>query len=401
MRRLLIPLAAVSLLGPACGGGGSERSPARSTPPASGTQASSPASSSPGGSPDLARAAVRLRRIATVQEPVGLVTRPGDPAMYVVEKVGKILAVRGGRVDPAPVLDISRQVTDAGEQGLLGLAFSPDGAFGYVNFIDTNGDTRVVEFAWGSSGADGSSQRLLLLIHQPASNHNGGDLAFGPDGDLYIGMGDGGSEGDPQRYGQNLSTLLAKMLRIDPRPSGGAAYSVPPDNPFVGRTGIRPEIWAYGLRNPWRFSFDTMTGDLWIGDVGQGQWEEVDLQPAGSKGGQNYGWSNLEGTHLYNGPRLARATPPVFEYSHESGGCAIIGGSVYRGSAIPDLDGAYVFGDLCTGTLTALSVAGGRVTGHRSFPIRVPSLSSFGQDQAGELYAMGLGGELDELVPAS
>ena len=327
--------------------------------------------------------------------------RPDDPALYIAEKPGLVVAVRDGHVDPVPVLDITKDVSQGSEQGLLGLAFSPDGRFMYVNFTDTNGDTHVTEFAMKDGRAQTASRRDVLVVDQPYDNHNGGNLAFGPDGYLYIGLGDGGSEGDPQGNGQSLSTLLGKMLRISPRPSGANAYGIPADNPFVHRAGARPEIWAFGLRNPWRYSFDRLTGDLWIGDVGQDAWEEVDEQAAGSAGGENYGWSLMEGRHPYRNAAAPKGTVlPVFEYGHDGGVCAVTGGYVYRGKAIPDLYGAYVFADFCLGRLEAFAMQAGRATGHRDLGPAVPDLSSFGQDAAGELYAMSLDGGLYRLAPS-
>jgi glucose/arabinose dehydrogenase len=249
--------------------------------------------------------------------------------------------------------------------------------------------------------ADPASRRDILVVHQPYSNHNGGNLVFGPDGFLYVGLGDGGSGGDPHGNGQSLSTLLGKMLRIDPRLSGGFPYRIPSDNPFVDRRDARPAIWAYGLRNPWRYSFDRLTGDLWIGDVGQSGWEEIDRQPSGSSGGENYGWNLAEGSHPFAGDPPAGAKRPVYEYSQEGGGCTVIGGYVYRGEAIPDLSGAYLFGDLCLGRIEAIRVRGGGVVGHRALGPEVPNLSSFGEDADGELYAISLSGGVYRLVPRS
>ncbi len=332
-----------------------------------------------------------LVKIATLDQPLGLAVRPGDDSLYIAEKVGRVVAIRGGRVDPTPVLDLSRSVSQGSEQGLLGLAFSPDGKFLYVNYTDLSGDTNVVQYEMGARRADPGSGRRVLFVHQPFGNHNGGNLAFGPDGYLYIGLGDGGSEGDPLGNGQNLSTLLGKMLRIDPRPSGGRPYAIPPDNPFVGKAGVRPEIWAYGLRNPWGYSFDRKTGDLWIGDVGQDRLEEIDFQPAGAGGGQNYGWNQMEGTLAFSGTAPPGAIPPIFEYAtHQNGTCAVTGGFVYRGKDIPNLAGAYVFGDFCSGQIMALVQRQGRMLEHRSLGVSVPELASFGQDGAGELYAMSL-----------
>jgi glucose/arabinose dehydrogenase len=297
-------------------------------------------------------------------------------------------------------LDLTSQVSLGGEQGLLGVAFSPDGGDVYVNYTDTNGDTHVTGNAMGDRQADTTTRRDVLFVEQPYANHNGGNLAFGPDGYLYIGLGDGGSGGDPQGNGQSLSTLLGKMLRIDPTPFGDRPYRIPADNPFVDRAGARPEIWAYGLRNPWRYSFDRRSGDLWIGDVGQSAWEEVDLQPSASAGGENYGWNLMEGDHLYGGGAPpAQAVPPVYEYSHDGGGCVVTGGYVYRGESLPDLYGAYVFADYCAGGLEALRLKDGRVVDQRALGPVVSSISSFGEDAQGELYAMSLDGGLYRLAP--
>ena len=269
---------------------------------------------------------VRLVQVAMLDQPIALAVRAGDPDLYVAEKTGRVVAIRDGHVASRAVLDLSGQVSLGSEQGLLGIAFSPDGRSLYASYTDLNGNSNVVVYGMDDGVADPASRRMVLVVAQPFSNHNGGDLAFGPDGDLYIGLGDGGSEGDPNGNGQSLTTLLAKMLRIAPETSGAVPYTIPPDNPFVGKANVRPEIWAYGLRNPWRYSFDRATGDLWIGDVGQNTWEEIDLQPAGSPGGENYGWNRLEGTHPYEGDAPPGAVPPVDEYPHTGGGCAVTGG---------------------------------------------------------------------------
>ena len=327
-----------------------------------------------------------------------MAVRSGDPALYIASQGGHVVRLLNGRV--ATVLDLSGRIASGGEQGLLGLAFAPDGRFMYVNYTDRNGDTNVVEFGMEGSRVMSDSARRVLFIDQPFPNHNGGNLVFGPDGHLYVGMGDGGSQGDPNHNGQNLGVLLAKMLRIDPRPSGGKPYGIPPDNPFVGRPGTRPEIWAYGLRNPWRYEFDRDTGDLWIADVGGTDREEVDFQPAASRGGQNYGWNLMEGTvpHTENLP--AGLVRPVFEYdTHSEGTCAIVGGFVYRGSVIAGLNGAYLYSDNCNGTIKALVVRDGKVSQQRSLGIQAQSVASFGQDQNGELYVLTLGGPVYRIVP--
>jgi glucose/arabinose dehydrogenase len=335
---------------------------------------------------------VSLQRIATVEQPLAIAIRTGDPALYVAERTGRVVAIRNGHVVARPVLDLSDQVSLGGEQGLLGLAFSPNGRSVYVNYTDVNGDTRIVGYAMHGSRLVSNARRQLLFVDQPYDNHNGGDLVFGPDGDLYVGLGDGGSGGDPQGNGQSLGTLLGKMLRIDPTPLGPRPYRVPADNPFVGDAGARPEIWAYGLRNPWRYSFDPATGDLWIADVGQSAWEEIDRVPARSNGGENFGWNLLEGTHRYAGAAPAGAVPPVYEYPHTGGACVVIGGDVYRGSAIPALVGDYVFADFCLGTLQALRVQPDGSVEHFDLGATLPDVSSFGTDANGELYVTSLDG---------
>ena len=368
-----------------------------STPPASVATSSPPATVSPptptSRTVPFASVRIGLRRIATLDQPISIAVRAGDPALYVAEKTGRVVAIRGGHVVATPVLDLSGRVSQGGEQGLLGIAFSPDGRYLYADFTDAAGNTHVTQWAFPGGRADARSERTILYVRQPYANHNGGQIAFGPDGDLYVGLGDGGSEGDPQGNGQNLATLLGKILRIRPTTSGPHPYTIPPDNPFVGRAGARPEIWAYGLRNPWRFSFDAKTGNLWIGDVGQNEWEEVDVLPAGSGGGQNYGWNLTEGIHPYNGASPpANWTRPVYEYSHAHGGCAIIGGYVYRGTAIRGLRGAYLFSDNCLGGIGALKVVGARVVGERGLGQHVVSPSAFGEDDAGDLYVLSLDG---------
>jgi glucose/arabinose dehydrogenase len=401
-------LLALALLLAACSGGdGGQRAAPTTLPP---TSTTTPPTTEDGGSgstttfgpaassAQFRRARVRLVQVAELQQPVAMAVRPGDRGLYVAEQTGAVRALRGGQVDPTPVVDLSDQVTVGGEQGLLGLAFSPDGRFLYVNYTDTAGDSRVAELTMRGRQADPGSLRQLVRIEDPYPNHNGGQLAFGPDRLLYIAFGDGGGGGDPLGSGQSLDTLLGKILRIDPRPAGGRAYRVPPDNPFVGRAGARPEIWSYGLRNPWRFSFDPATGDMWIGDVGQNAWEEVDHEPAGS-GGRNYGWNRREGRHDFDGERPAGAVEPVIEYGREGGACTVIGGSVYWGRRIPGLRGAYLYGDYCAGWVRAARVRGGRVAEQRNLGLSVPNLTSFGVDPAGELYAMSLSGPVYRLAP--
>jgi glucose/arabinose dehydrogenase len=326
-----------------------------------------------------------------------MAVRAGDDALYVAEKGGRVRSLRNGLLDPSPVLDIADQVSTGSEQGLLGIAFAPDGGHLYADYTNTAGDTRVVEYAFAGGRVDVASRRELLAVAQPYPNHNGGNLVFGPDGFLYIGLGDGGSAGDPQGNGQRLDTLLAKLLRIDPHPSAGAPYTIPPGNPFAGRAGARPEIWAYGLRNPWRFSFDRETNALWIGDVGQNAVEEIDTVKAGV-GGQNYGWNRLEGSRPFAGSAPSGTVAPVHEYTHVDGNCSVTGGYVYRGSRIPGLRGDYLFADYCRGELRALVPSG---TAWRAVALgpKLDAISSFGQDAGGELYVLSLSSGVYRLEP--
>ncbi|HVU14965.1 MAG TPA: PQQ-dependent sugar dehydrogenase [Phototrophicaceae bacterium] len=334
----------------------------------------------------------------------------GTDRLFIVEQNGKIRVMQAGKLLTAPFLDIhtlvspSAQGTGYSEQGLLSMAFSPnyktDGRF-YIDYTDVNGNTVVARYKVSSSDpnvADPSSAVTILTQKQPYPNHNGGQLAFGPDGYLYVSFGDGGSEGDPQGNGQNLGTWLGKILRID---VSGDQYTVPPDNPFVNQQGALPEIWAYGLRNPWHFSFDRKTGDLWIGDVGQDKWEEVDFQPAGDKGGENYGWSIDEATHPYSGAAApANLTMPVAEYSHQNG-IAVMGGYVYRGTKIPALDGYYFYGDYGFGTVWSLYKDANGQWQSNVFMSNVGPISAFGQDDEGELYLVNYGGYVSRFDPAS
>ncbi|MGH2557194.1 MAG: PQQ-dependent sugar dehydrogenase [Actinomycetota bacterium] len=400
MRRLAL-LLAVGLVAVACGGdGATQTSPSPPASPTGSPSSPSPATGAPTG--DLEDVRIDVQEVATLDgSPLALAVRSGDTALYVADKWGPVRAIRDGRLDPTPVLNLTGQVTTGSEQGLLGLAFSPDGRFMYVNYTDRQGETNVVEYTMDGGRARAASARRVLRIDQPFANHNGGNLAFGPDGYLYIGMGDGGSGGDPLGNGQNPGTLLGKMLRIDPRPAQGRPYGIPPDNPFVGRSDRRPEIWASGLRNPWRYSFDRQTGDLWIGDVGQSAREEVDFEPSGSRGGRNYGWNHMEGTVRQSENLPPGLVEPIYEYETGSEGtCAIVGGHVYRGTAIPALHGAYLFSDNCAGQVRALRLQDGRVVQHRALGPEVRSLASFGEDQNGELYVLSLAGGVFRIVPA-
>ena len=349
--------------------------------------------------PPAATDSVRLVQVATgLDFPLFLTAPPGDNArLFIVEKTGKIRIVKSGSVLSTPFLDLSARVSDADEQGLLGLAFHPqyavNGRF-VVDYTDPNGDTHVSAFRVSANPdvADPASEQVLLAIDQPFDNHNGGMVVFGPDGKLYIGMGDGGSAGDPQGNGQNKGVLLGKILRVDV--SGAGVLSVPADNPFVGQAGARPEIWSYGLRNPWRFSFDRAQGDLYIADVGQNAREEVDVATGAAQFGKglNFGWNVMEGVACYSpssGCPRSGLTLPVLDYDH-SNGCSITGGYVYRGSAAPGLRGLYFYSDYCSGWVRSFRLQGTTAADQRDWPALRPGgqVTSFGEDAQGELYIM-------------
>jgi glucose/arabinose dehydrogenase len=338
--------------------------------------------------------------------PVWLTSPPGDSRLFVVEKGGRVLVVENDALLPEPFLDLRGQVSTGSEQGLLSLAFHPDyaanGRF-FVNFTDPAGDTRIVEYHVSADRdlGDPGSARVVLAIDQPFSNHNGGLALFGPDGMLWIGTGDGGSGGDPQGNGQNLGALLGKLLRIDV--DGAEPYAVPADNPFAGTAGARSEVWAYGLRNPWRFAFDRETGDLYIADVGQNRVEEVNaVQGAGR--GRNYGWNVMEGTRCFepsNGCDREGLTLPVAEYDHDEG-CSVTGGYVFRGSAIPDLSGTYLYSDYCSGFVRSFRLQGDAAADERRWSELEPAdhaVTSFGEDADGELYLLTAGGGVYRIVP--
>jgi glucose/arabinose dehydrogenase len=351
----------------------------------------------------------RLQLITSgLSSPLYLASPPGDLSrLFVVEQTGGIRLIKDGTLLPTPFLNISDRISAGGEQGLLGLAFYPDyatsGRF-VVHYTDPAGDTHLSVFQVSADPdvADAASEQVILTADQPYPNHNGGQILFGPDGFLYLGLGDGGAANDPEGRGQNLSELLGSILRLDVQ--SGTSYTVPPDNPFVGQTGVLPEIWSYGLRNPWRFSFDRATGDLYIADVGQDRFEEVDVSPAagGAGRGLNYGWSIMEGLHCLSGSGCDQSglTLPDFEYGHDQG-CSITGGYVYRGSAIPALQGLYFYGDYCQGWVRSFRHGTGGVTEVTDWPKLRPggSVLSFGEDAAGELYVLSASGGVFKLVP--
>ncbi|SYZ72506.1 conserved exported hypothetical protein [Candidatus Zixiibacteriota bacterium] len=359
-----------------------------------------------------------VRVASGLSRPLFIGAAPGDnQRLFIVEQYsGKIKILANGSVQAAPFIDIHSLITTAGnEQGLLGLAFHPDYAnngFFFVDYTDTSGATVIERFhvSPNPDSADPASGQIILRIAQPYSNHNGGMIAFGPnDGYLYVGMGDGGLGGDPENRAQNPDSLLGKILRIDI--DGGSPYAIPTSNPYYGKNSPRPEIWAMGVRNPWRYSFDKSTADLYIADVGQNSWEEIDFQPANDTGGENYGWRLMEGNHCYNPPTNCdpggNLVLPIYEYGHSSGKCSITGGYVYRGCAIPDLQGTYFFGDYCSGQIWSFRYSGGIMSEFMERTVElapgggqsINMITSFGQDNAGEIYIVDQGGEIFKIVP--
>ncbi|MFZ5828116.1 MAG: PQQ-dependent sugar dehydrogenase [Bacillota bacterium] len=350
---------------------------------------------------------IRLEQMVDgLNRPISLVAAgDGSGRLYALEQPGRIRLIEGSKLVEQPFLDLTDRVLARGnEQGLLGLAFAPDyarsGLF-YVHYSGQKGGETVIARYRRSAGdprrGDPGSEEVLLTVEQPYANHNGGAIMFGPDGSLYIALGDGGSAGDPGNRAQNLDLLLGKILRIDVSQPG--AYRIPPDNPFAGKAG-RDEIWAYGLRNPWRISFDRETGDLWIADVGQNQIEEINFQPAASRGGENYGWKLFEGTERYSG---GGSPPPVVEpvaqYTHQEGGCSVTGGYVYRGSAVPALTGIYLYADFCSGKIWGLKRAGERWESSLLLDTEL-AVAAFGEDEQGELYVVDRGGSIHRVRAA-
>lgn len=342
-----------------------------------------------------------LREVITgLDQPVH-VTHAGDGSgrLFLVEKPGRIKIAQNGTPLEEPFLDITRRVKSSGnEQGLLSVAFPPDytnkGHF-YVNYTrETDGATVIARYRITENAniANPDSEEILLTIPQPYENHNGGQIAFGPDGYLYIGMGDGGSSGDPEERAQAPGDLLGKLLRIDVE-TGATPYAIPPTNPYTQTTSYRPEIWALGLRNPWRFSFDRATGNLYTADVGQNRYEEVHVQPAAGTGGENYGWDIMEGLHCYEpseGCDQSGLTLPVVEYAHQQGNCSVTGGFVYRGPGVPRMQGIYFYGDYCTGFIWGLRPNGATWENQLLADTALTRLTSFGEDEAGNLYATDL-----------
>jgi glucose/arabinose dehydrogenase len=416
-RVVVAALACGTLLLAACGSDGDDATtddPATAhTEAVSGSTSTTAATDGPVES--LEGVEVELVPVAEVRSPVAMAPRPTTNELYIAEQGGRVRRVTIDRseeqsaydLDSQPALDISDQTRAQGEQGLLGIAFSPDGSRMYLDYTDLDGDTHIVEYRMSGNDVVADSRRELLFIDQPFPNHNGGQLAFGPDGFLYIAMGDGGGQGDPQRRGQNTDDLLGKILRIDPsQPSGGTQYGVPAGNPFATEGGA-PEIWLYGVRNPWRFSFDRATDDLWVADVGQNETEEIDWLPAAPEGagrGANLGWNLREGDRQFrdNQP-VPGLIDPIFEYPNGvDGTCSVTGGYVYRGKAMPDLVGAYIYGDYCAAEIRGLLARDGSVLDERSLGVSVATrtLSSFGQDLDGEVYVLSTDGTVYKIEPA-
>jgi glucose/arabinose dehydrogenase len=385
------------------------------TPPPTGTSSTGtrpPATDGPAGSPgplDLESLTVTLEPFVTIEGGPLAMTAPDDGTgrLFVAAQDGRIWVIQDGTVLPDPAVDLGPRLRSGGEQGLLGIAVHPGFPTDqriFVNYTDEAGDTIVASLEIDPNDGnriDPDSHRRLLFIDQPYANHNGGAVLFGPDGYLYVFMGDGGSGGDPQGNGQNRQALLGKVLRIDiDGATGDLDYGVPPDNPFAGGGG-RDEIWHLGLRNPWRASFDRASGDLWIGDVGQGDWEEIDVARAGV-GGLNYGWNTMEGAHCFGESACNQEgmTLPVTEYGRDLG-CTVIGGYVYRGARYPALSGAYVFADFCDGRLFAIDSTTDGLVPPVEVGIASAGLSAFGEDAEGELYVLNLDGNVSRLVASA
>ena len=356
------------------------------------------------GPPEPVSGLTAIEIASGLDSPVHLTTPDGDSRLFVVEQPGRIRIIENGDLLPTPFLDLTGVVQSGGERGLLSMAFDPSyattGLF-WVNYTGTDGDTRIERYQVSDDPnvADAGSALLVLEVEQPYTNHNGGQIAFGPDGMLYIGMGDGGSGGDPHDHGQTLSTLLGALLRIDVR---SAPYVVPPDNPYVGASNARPEIWASGLRNPWRFSFDPPGERIYIADVGQNQWEELNAAPADAPG-LNYGWNIMEGSHCFNATSCDQTglTLPVHEYPH-SEGCSVTGGHVYRGVSLTGLAGHYFYSDFCTGFLRSFRVVNGTATDHEEWNVGdMGQVLSFGVDALGELYVLSRNGRVYLIGPVA
>jgi glucose/arabinose dehydrogenase len=359
--------------------------------------------------------------VGVLDEPIALAARPGSPDLYIAEKGGQVRLIKATtdegfgdeedevtyQVQTTPLLDISDEVINEGERGLLGMTFSSDGRKLYLDFTrEPDGATVVLEYELGDRPTiDEDSRRELLLVEQPFSNHNGGQLVTGPDGFLYVGLGDGGSSGDPERTGQDPTDLLGSILRIDPEANveGEPAYGIPPGNPFADGEEGRGEVWLYGVRNPWRFTFDAATGDLWVADVGQDAYEEINRLPStggfDAGKGDNLGWSEMEATHSFDGDNPPGAVLPIFEYGRDAG-CSVTGGYVYRGEEIPGLEGVYLYADYCSAGIRGLQMDGDAVIDDRTWDLPVEQVQSFGQGDDGELYVLLASGPVLKITAA-
>ena len=405
MRRTAAVLCLVAVAAAGCGGDDDSEglTATTTTRPTTTTSGDAPASTA-APVPPLADVNVTLTEVTEADTPMALVARTGTDTLYVAEREGRVRPLTGGSLEE-PIVDISDEVVTSVEQGLLDIEFSADGATLYLHYsVAPDGDTRVISYPVSGDAVDTDGRRELLAVEQPFDNHNGGDIEIGPDGYLYVALGDGGGGGDPEGNGQDTQALLGKILRIDPAATTGDDYGIPADNPFADGAAGAPEVWVYGARNPWRIDFDDATGDLWVADVGQNAFEEIDLLPAadGAGRGANLGWNEMEGAHPFEGgSNPDGAVLPVFEYDRSEGGCSVTGGVVYRGSAIPGLVGAYLFTDYCDGRLRAIRAAGGQTVDERTFDdVSGNSLVSFGTDGAGEVYVLSLDGAVYRLDPA-
>jgi glucose/arabinose dehydrogenase len=411
--RLVIPLLMALVIVGCTGGSGASPAlsggtptPTAPTSPA-GTRSVDPLPTQSVAPPfDPAAVSIRFEEVSAIPgRPIGIAApNDGSGRLFVLEQDGRIWLVRDGTRGDNPFLDLTALVQAGGERGLLGLAFHPaypDDPRFFIYYTDRDGNQRVAagRVSDNPDRADVDTVETLLLMEDFASNHNGGSLAFGPDGYLYVATGDGGGGGDPRGSGQSLSSYLGKILRLDIDATGGRPYGIPADNPFRGDNGALPEIWLTGLRNPWRTSFDRATGDFWIGDVGQRHWEEIDVARAGQSG-LNFGWNVTEGFSCFDSGEACAPdglTPPVTAYSHDAG-CAVTGGYVYRGSAVPALAGGYLFADYCSGIVWVIDAAAARVDEPRIVLESGRLISSFGEGEDGELYATDIGGSLLRVI---
>lgn len=404
-RRSLAPLLVALVLGAACSGEKGEDTPVATTPTTAGSTTTS--TTEVPVEPMLDTIELDTTEVAELEEPIALATRPGAPDLYIAERGGTVRVVKVTKptsgtgplryqVQTTPLLDLTDDVVAGGERGLLGIAFSSDGRKLFVDYTaDPDGRTMVVEYELDDRGTvELSSRRELLEVEQPYANHNGGNLVTGPDGYLYVALGDGGDAGDPQGRAQDTSEPLGSILRIDPEGAaddGDPPYGIPAGNPFAASDEAAPEIWLYGVRNPWRFSFDSATGDLWVADVGQGTWEEIDWLPSvggfDAGKGANLGWDRMEGSHQFEGENPEGGVLPIFEYSHDEG-CSVTGGYVYRGKEIEALRGVYLYADYCGTGIRGLQVDGPTIVDDRTWDLPLEQVISFGEDNDGELYVL-------------